>query len=110
MNAGRLRNRITIRNLIETQSTVTGALVRSWSTVLDGAWASVEPLQGREYFASQQMQSRVTTKVIMRYSTVAITPKMTVHNGTHVYEIESVINPEMRNRELQLMCFERIGT
>jgi SPP1 family predicted phage head-tail adaptor len=110
MHAGRLRNRITIRNLVETQSTVTGELVRSWSTVIDGVWASVEPLSGREYFASQQFQSKVSHRIILRYSTVNVTPKMTVHNGTHVYEIETVINPELRNKELQLMCFERIAT
>jgi SPP1 family predicted phage head-tail adaptor len=110
MQSGRLRQRVTVRNLIETQSTITGELVRTWSTVLDGVWASVEPLQGREYFAASQFQSRIDTKVTLRYSTVNITPKMTVHNGTHVYNIETVINPELRNKELQLMCFERIAT
>jgi SPP1 family predicted phage head-tail adaptor len=110
MQSGRLRQRVTVRNLIETQSTITGELVRTWSTVLDGVWASVEPLQGREYFAASQFQSRIDTKVTLRYSTVNITPKMTVHNGTHIYNIETVINPELRNREIQLMCFERIAT
>jgi SPP1 family predicted phage head-tail adaptor len=110
MQSGRLKQRVTVRNLIETQSTITGELVRTWSTVLDGVWASVEPLQGREYFAASQFQSRIDTKVTLRYSTVNITPKMTVHNGTHIYNIETVINPELRNREIQLMCFERIAT
>jgi head-tail adaptor len=93
MQAGKLRNYVTVRNLIETQSTITGELVRSWSTVLNGAWASVEPLQGREYFAASQFQSKIT-----------------VAYGTHIYNIESVIKPEMRNSEVQLMCFERIAT
>lgn len=110
MQAGKMRQRVTVRNLIETQSTITGELVQTWSTVLDGVWASVEPLQGREYFAASQFQSKVNTKVIMRYSTVNITPKMVVANGTHIYNIESVINPELGNREIQLMCFERIAT
>ena len=110
MNAGKLRNRVTVRNLIETQSTITGELVRTWSTVLDGVWASVEPLQGREYFAASQFQSRIDTKVTLRYSTVNITPKMIVANGTHIYNIESVINPELKNKEIQLMCFERVAT
>lgn len=110
MQSGKLRHRVTIRNLIETQSTVTGELARSWSTVLDGVWASVEPYQGREYFASQQFQSKTSHRITIRYSTVNITPKMVVANGTHLYEVESIINPELRNNELQLMCFERIGT
>lgn len=110
MQSGRLRQRVTVRNLIETQSTITGELVQTWSTVLDGAWASVEPLQGREYFAASQFQSRITTKVTLRYSTVNITPKMIVVYGTHIYNIESVIKPEMRNQEYQLMCFERVAT
>lgn len=110
MQAGKLRNYVTVRNLIETQSTITGELVQSWSTVLNGAWASVEPLQGREYFASQQFQSKINTKVTLRYSTVNINPKMIVVYGTHIYNIESVIKPEMRSQEYQLMCFERVAT
>ena len=110
MQSGKLRHRVTIRNLIETQSTITGELVQSWSTVLDGVWASIEPLQGREYFQAQQTQARVDTKISLRYSTVNITPKMTVHNGTNVYNIETVINPELRNREMDLMCFQRVAT
>jgi SPP1 family predicted phage head-tail adaptor len=110
MQAGKLRNYITVRNLIETQSTITGALVQSWSTVLNGAWASVEPLQGREYFAASQFQSKITTKITLRNSTVNITPKMIAVYGTHIYEIESVIKPDMRNNEVQLMCYERVAT
>ncbi len=110
MQAGKLRHRVTVRNLVETQSTITGELVRSWTTVIDGVWASVEPLSGREYFASQQFQSKVDTKVTLRYSTVNIDPKMTVHNGTHVYEVQGVIRPELKTEQYQLMCFERIAT
>jgi SPP1 family predicted phage head-tail adaptor len=110
MQAGKLRNYVTVRNLIETQSTITGELVQSWSTVLNGAWASVEPLQGREYFAASQFQSKITTKITLRYSTVNITPKMIVAYGTHIYNIETVIKPEMRSQEYQLMCFERVAT
>jgi SPP1 family predicted phage head-tail adaptor len=109
LNAGRLRHRVSIQNLVETQSTITGELVQSWSTVLD-VWGNVEPLTGREYFSSQQMQARIDTRVTIRYSTVNITPKMIVANGTHLYNIDAVINPELRNEQIQLMCFERVAT
>lgn len=110
MRAGKLRNQVNVRNLVEKQSTITGELVRSWSTVIVGAWASIEPLSGREYFASQQTQSRIDTKITLRYNSTQIHPKMIVANGTNLYEIESIIRPDLIKRELHLMCFQRVAT
>lgn len=108
MNIGKMRHKITVHNLIETQSTTTGEMVQSWST---GAcvWAAIEPLQGRELFAAQQYQAKVDTRITVRYSpeTTPITAKSMVNHSTGDvdYFIESIINPEERNVELQFMCF-----
>jgi SPP1 family predicted phage head-tail adaptor len=108
MNIGRLRHKITPHNLVETQSTVTGEMVQSWSTGVS-VWAAIEPLQGRELFTVQQFQAKIDTKITVRYSneTTGITAKsMVTHStGDQDYFVESIINPEERNIELQLMCF-----
>jgi SPP1 family predicted phage head-tail adaptor len=105
MLAGRLKERISIVALTETQSTASGELVQSWSTVLT-AWAAVEPISGREYFASNQFAAQVDTRVTMRYTTVAIGPEhKIVHRGTE-YQVRAVIDPMMANRELQIMAFK----
>ena len=110
MLAGKLRHQVSVRKQTLTQSTITGELVNSWTTTIKYTWADIQPLSGREYFASQQSQSRVDTKITLRHNSTAINPTMIVAFGTHIYNIESVIKPNMQNREVQLMCFERSGT
>jgi SPP1 family predicted phage head-tail adaptor len=108
MNIGKLRHKVTIHNLIETQSTITGEMVQSWSTGAS-VWAAIEPLQGRELWQIQQFQAKVDTRITVRYSndSTAITAKsmLTHSTGDQDYFVESIINPDERNVELQMMCF-----
>lgn len=105
MKIGKLRNRITIEQVVETQD-LDGSVLESWSFFVN-AQASIEPISGREYFAAQSTQAEVTHRITMRYL-AGITPKMRIVYGTRIFEILSVINVQERNRELQLMCRESI--
>jgi SPP1 family predicted phage head-tail adaptor len=101
MKAGKLRHQITIERASQTQNEY-GEIVEGWETV--GTFpASVEPINGREYFAAQAVQSEATTRIRMRYKPGILVTDRVTHGGT-VYNIQSVINPEMRNEELLLMC------
>jgi len=53
------------------------------------------------------VNAEVTGKISIRYL-AGITPKMRVKHGNRIFDIVSMINPEERNRELQLMVKERI--
>lgn len=107
MRAGKLHHQITIQQANETQGP-TGEMAISWSDFAT-VWASVEPLRGREFWAAKEQQAQVDTRIRMRYQT-GITPKMQVVFGARTYLIYAVINPEMRNIELQLMCQEVVET
>jgi SPP1 family predicted phage head-tail adaptor len=101
MNAGKLNKRITIQEYGSTQNEY-GEQVKTWSTTKT-VWASVEPLQGREWFNAKQMQSEIEIRMRLRYTT-DITPKMRIQYNALNYNIESVINVGEENRELELMC------
>uniref|UniRef100_A0A6M3J9L2 Putative head-tail joining protein n=1 Tax=viral metagenome TaxID=1070528 RepID=A0A6M3J9L2_9ZZZZ len=101
MNAGQLNKRIVIQQYGSTQNEY-GEQVKTWSTVKT-VWASVQPLQGREWFNAKQIQSEVEVRMRLRYTT-AITPKMRIQYNSLNYNIESVINVGEQNREIELMC------
>lgn len=105
MEAGTLRHRITLRKKTVTRDTRGGEVVSraTFATV----WASVEPLQGREYFAADKENAEVTHRIRLRYLK-GVTSSMDVLWGTRVFDIESVLNIGERNRELHLMAVEEV--
>lgn len=106
MQAGRLRHRVTVQRSTDSIDQY-GDQTPTWAS-LGTVWASVEPLSGREYFAAAQMQSEVSTRIVIRpISGVTLTPKDRVKFGSRYFDIQSVINRDERNRELQLLCVER---
>ena len=97
MRAGELRNKVVIQQVTETQGT-DGYPSQSWS-IFATVWAAIEPLQGRELNAVQQIYAEVTGKIRTRYL-AGVTPKMRALFGSRVFDILGAINVEERNREL----------
>lgn len=107
VRSGRLNCRIIVEQATETPDGVNDP-VRTWSTYAT-RWASVEPLNGREFFAAKQEQSEITTRIRMRYDTItrAITAKMRIVYENRIFEIDTILSPAEDREELILMCTER---
>lgn len=103
MKIGDLRHRITLQELVTGQDEA-GQPVDMWQDVAT-VWASVEPLRGTEYWAAAQVQAERTVRIRIRYRP-GIRPDMRVLYAGRVFNIQSIIDPEERHRELQLMCKE----
>lgn len=105
MKSAALRNLVTFERRSATENDF-GEQTDVW-TEITRDWASIEPISGREFFAAQQTQSDITTRIICRYSSAlaAVTAKDRIVYNSTVYDIRHPpINKEMRNRELQFMC------
>lgn len=68
---------------------------------------SIEPLRGRELFAAQEHSSETEVRIRIRYRDDVTDRMRVVHDGKY-YEIQSVIDPELRHRELELMCSQGV--
>ena len=101
MRAGRLRHRVTFQQRQATKNKY-GEEITTWKHVAI-IWAAVEPLKGREFFEAQRNNLESIVKVVIRYRPGIETTLRLEHNGIN-YDIQSIINPEMKNKELQLMC------
>ena len=103
---GRYRHKIIIQQVSESIDSF-GQAIKTWST-FSQPFASVEPLQGREFFSANQFASEVTVRIRLHYLT-GVTTKMRVSFDDRIYNIQSVINPSERGREMQLMCSEGVN-
>jgi SPP1 family predicted phage head-tail adaptor len=118
MQAGQLRKRVTIQQKLAPASIVNTfgeeavQLDASWENV-GTYWAAIEPLSGREFIEARQESSQITTRIRMRHQgRTTILPAMRVvfappSGDERVYDIDTVIDRNERNRELVLMCRER---
>ncbi len=103
MRAGRLNKRVTIETLTETVDG-SGQAIKSWSEFAR-PWASIDPINGREYFSGNQVKETMTVKIKIRYQS-GITNKMRVNHGGKLYNIEGMVNIFERDKELILLCSE----
>jgi len=87
-----------------------GGDVPTWSTITDGTRpADIRPVSGPERFDADQLQQVVSHKVVTRYI-AGVTTKHRILFGSRVFDIVDVINWGERDRELALMCLERVAT
>ncbi len=113
MQAGKLRHRVTIKKHGGVPPALSypdshGQKHVNWTNHAT-VWASVEPLSGRELLRAQEVESAVTHRVRMRY-TSGVTPDMRIALSTRRFNILSIRNRDERNVELELMCVEIAAT
>ena len=104
MKAGKLRHRITIERFKSgIQDPETGDIVSTWVVLQSAVPAGVEPVSGREFMASAATQSRISTRITVRYRDVNSSDRI-VYRG-HIYNIEAVLPDKVSGLDyLTLMC------
>lgn len=90
---------------VELQRSVTvendfGEVTTTWETYAT-AYAKVEPLVGREYFAAAAHWDHVPVKVTLRWLP-DVSPRHRLVIDGEFYDLDSVQNIKFRNRELLL--------
>lgn len=104
MNAGQLRNRVKIQKIKEIQDTF-GQQKEEWVGVCS-AWASIEPLVGKQFFAAETINNELTHKIKIRYNKNVKSGMRVCFKGRVFDVVGPPINYQERNIELQLMCRE----
>jgi len=104
MNAGKLRHKCWLKS--PTHANSAGTVTTTWATAAV-CWGSLEPLRGREWIQSGLENSEITARFRMRYVS-GVAPTMQLYYGSRTFEVVSVIDPDERHRELELMVKELV--
>lgn len=106
MRSAKLRHRVELQRVTVAADTH-GDQTKTWTTLAE-AWASIEPLSGREFLQASQVMSDVTVRITVRgRPDITLTPKDRVKYGTRYFDIRHVIDWGDKGVEWQLMCTER---
>ena len=103
MRAGQLRDIISIKSPASTARSTDGAPIVTNSTVVQNAWARVDHKTGSEIYRDRNRWEVEEIDFFIRYTTVSITPSMTVRYNAQDYDIKAVINVGARDREIQII-------
>lgn len=102
MRPGRLRHRILVEQpVVDLDSD--GEQVRTWVPVFNRlVSAEIIAVSGRELIAAQAVQSKVTTRIRVRFNVSFAARMRATHRGT-IYNIESVIPDPKSGVHFQLL-------
>jgi SPP1 family predicted phage head-tail adaptor len=105
MKAGKLRHLIEFQEESTTQGDY-GSQKGAWVTTAT-AYASIEPVGGKETATLPTFYAEATHKIVTRYQP-GITPKLRVKYGDRLFDIKQVLNVGERNVELNIACTEAV--
>ena len=107
MRAGRLRHLVSVQSRTGSQNAY-GEVTNAFAEVGDGeVWASIEPLSDSEGKLVDGRDEILTHRIVMRYlSSISATHQVVY--GSRTFQIVSVINKGERDKELHLLCKERV--
>jgi SPP1 family predicted phage head-tail adaptor len=100
-----MRHRITIQE----NTTTTNAfleVIEGWADLCT-VWAAIEPLSGKRYFEAKQANTDETGMVRIRYRS-GLDPKMRAKLGSRYLYFVAIINPDEKNRTLQISYREEV--
>lgn len=116
MKVGRLRHRIILQQRSDAEN-AEGEVVPGWTDLAE-VWGSIEPVSGREYFAAQQVNAEVTTRIVIRHLTGVNAAGRVLHqtnpgNSPATYDTYDIISaledPVIGKRWITLLCVRRMS-
>lgn len=105
MRSRSLRHKVVFKKLTEIKDDFGAPSTELTDIMNPDEWVQIIPLKGDEKYQSKHLNTEVNHKIRMRYRS-DIDSKMVIFYGTRKFEIDSIVNPFERNRELQIMATE----
>lgn len=105
MNPAQFSKRITLQVLEGVEDDL-GQIVEEW-TDYRTVWTMIKTLQGREYIEASATQSENTMRFVIRY-TPNIDSHMRIIYKNRIFEIDSVINDDEKNKTLTIIAKEKM--
>jgi SPP1 family predicted phage head-tail adaptor len=108
VQAGQLRNYITIESLAGTTADGFGNTRQVWTAVHSSVPASITPVSSREIFNADRAVSSFTHRIVIRYMP-GITTAMRIKHGSRTFTIAGLVNGDERSISLELTCMEQVS-
>ena len=106
MKVGDLRHRITIQKPTKTADGM-GGFTETWADHAT-VWAAVWPLKGQTLLDAKKLETVISHRIVTRYIS-GVYPYWRISYDSRTFTIDSIVNPDERNRWLEFLCYEETG-
>lgn len=108
MKIGKLRHRITLLVPSGTTSNTVGEEIPSYVEFAT-VWASIDPVKRRTYSTDErEIEEYGFYDIVIRYLS-GLRDDMRIMFKNRIFEIKRIDNIEERNREIHLLCYEKVN-
>lgn len=105
MRAALLRHRITFQELSQVSDDM-GSFTDTWVDVVT-MWGAVWAISAKEHITAAKIEMETTHRIRIRYY-AGLDSAMRIRFGTRYFKIQSIINPDERNRTLDMLVIEEL--
>lgn len=106
MRSGPLRHYVQIQEPSRT-TTADGGREESWTTI-GQAWASIEPIKGREFFSEQRVQGDVSHRIRLR-AFPGLTIRHRIAFNSRIFNLTAVMDAAERGISHECMATEVVS-
>lgn len=103
ISVGRLRYKVALQSAAGA-SDGAGGYTESWSTIAN-LFADIRPTGGDEAYRQGKVQDKVTHRIYIRYRS-DIKTSYRISYDSRIFNIQSILNLDERDRWLELTCSE----
>jgi SPP1 family predicted phage head-tail adaptor len=105
MRAGKLNRQVSIIQPSVIGRSTDGEPIFSWSTIISGVWADRIPLSGREVLRMDTRWPEVTTRFIMRYSSL-VDAKCRILDlvDNYQYDIKAILEMDNKRAGMEIIA------
>lgn len=109
MRSSSLKHKVIFREKTQATDTLGGPIDNAYADIQSpDEWVQIIPMKGEERYVGKSLKTEVDHKIRMRYRS-GLDSKMIIMFGKRRFDIDSIIDPYERHRELHLMCTEVSG-
>jgi len=107
MQAGKLRHRVELQQVTNSQDPQSGANSETWQ-LFATVWASIEPLSARDFIAAQAAQNQISARAVIRYRPQITAGMRLIHNHA-TYHIEGALPDKHSGQEYLTLLLKTVS-
>lgn len=110
MRSGKLRFCVSLQRRTTIKNVIGEPVTDNWTDLKKKIYIDIQPLNGREFFRSGEVQADITHEITTRLIEDILVDDRFVYKETRFLHIRRILGVDERRRQLKVLCNEVLTT